>query len=174
MDKKALVIIDVQNGFINNYSAHVVDRIKCLAKSGYFNFVLATKFVNKKGSPYELQMGWKKLRSDKETRLADGLEELTDKTFVKNLYTPYTNEFNNYLTTNKIKTLYFVGIDTDTCVMKSAIDTFEHGLNPRVLTYYCASHAGISFHDSSINILKRYIGDRNVIKGPINSEKDLK
>ena len=44
----------------------------------------------------------------------------------KRTYTALTPELMTYLKENKIKDIYLCGIDTDACVLKTAIDLFEN------------------------------------------------
>lgn len=51
------------------------------------------------------------------------------------------------------------GIDTDCCVMKTALDLFEIGIKPIVLSHYCASTGGNNIHLAALDMLKRNIGE---------------
>lgn len=55
------------------------------------------------------------------------------------------------------------GVDTDACIMKTAVDLFENGLNVKVIENYCMSHSGKKFHKSTIKMLKKLIGNKNVL-----------
>lgn len=47
MPKKALVIIDLQNYYINETTKHLPSKIKDYIESNNFEFVLFTKYINK-------------------------------------------------------------------------------------------------------------------------------
>ncbi len=68
-----------------------------------------------------------------------------------------------YISENNINYIYLCGIDTDACVMKTAVDLFENGLNVKVIENYCMSHSGKKIHKSAIKMLKKLIGNKNVI-----------
>ena len=55
------------------------------------------------------------------------------------------------------------GIDTDICVTKTAVDLFEAGIVPRVLSRLSASCRDSELHDAALQILRRYIGAAQVI-----------
>lgn len=55
------------------------------------------------------------------------------------------------------------GMDTDGCVLLSAMDAFEFGYVPVVFGDLCMSSGGQAFHTSAIHILKRSLGRRNVV-----------
>jgi nicotinamidase-related amidase len=62
-----------------------------------------------------------------------------------------------------IRSLDICGLDTEGCVLKSAVDLFEIGITPRVLSNYCASSGGHDYNEAGIKILKRLIGEKQVI-----------
>jgi nicotinamidase-related amidase len=55
--------------------------------------------------------------------------------------------------------LYVCGIDTDICVLKTAVDAFEYDLTPWILQDACASHAGPEAHTAG-----RFIGTNHIIQ----------
>ncbi len=55
------------------------------------------------------------------------------------------------------------GMDTDVCVLTTAVDLFDRGFHPVVVTDLSMSHAGHQYHDAAIAILPRYIGAKNVV-----------
>lgn len=164
-----LVAIDVQAGFISPRTQQVPDRIVKLAQSQLFDYVAATRFMNYPGSPYEKFIGWTGLSDPKSQAVYPRLEACVDRVFNKTTYTCFTDEFVAFITDNNIDELYFVGIDTDCCVMKSALDSFERLISCHVLTYYCASNGGPTSHEAAITVLRRNIGASQLIDGPISS-----
>lgn len=68
-----------------------------------------------------------------------------------------------YFWENNINYIYLCGIETDACVMKTAVDLFENGLNVKVIEKYCMSHSGKKFHKSAIKMLKKLIDNKSVI-----------
>ena len=64
------------------------------------------------------------------------------------------------------------GIDTDACVLKTALDLFENNYDVKVIEDCSMSHSGIEYHNSAINMLKKLIGNQNVIKmlGSVNND----
>ena len=51
-----------------------------------------------------------------------------------------------------------VGIDTDMCVLKVALDLFDLGIEPVILVDCCASTAGLQAHLAGLSILSRNLG----------------
>ena len=80
------------------------------------------------------------------------------------------NELN--IDSNNIETIYLCGIDTDACVLKTALDLFENKFDVKVIEDCSMSHSGIEYHNSAINMLRKLIGNQNVIKmlGSVNND----
>ena len=165
---KTLIVTDVQKGFINRWTEHIPARIAELIRKAQFDDQLFTKFLNEPESPFERILGWDRLKDSPETDLVPELQEFARKVFVKTGYSAFQAQgFEEYLRVNKLKDLYIVGIDTDVCVLKTAVDAFEKGFHPRVLTDYCASSRGLKMHKAGLSVLKRFIGEKNLLSGPI-------
>jgi nicotinamidase-related amidase len=156
----ALLIIDVQQGFINAATRHLPDRVAALQDE--YDRIFATQFVNPPGSPYRQLMGWE--------RFAPGSADLQlaftprdDATVIeKPVYTCVTPAFLDQLRRERIDELHLCGIATDNCVLKCAVDLFEAGLRPLVLADFCASHAGADHHTWGLAIIARFIGEKQV------------
>ena len=54
--------------------------------------------------------------------------------------------------------IFIAGIDTDMCVLKIAMDVFDIGIEPIVITDCCASTAGLQAHLAGLAVLSRNIG----------------
>ena len=81
----------------------------------------------------------------------------------KRTYTALTQELMTYLKENKIEDIYLCGIDTDACVLKTAIDMFENNYNVKVIEYCTMSHSGRRYHKFAIKMLKKLIGKDSII-----------
>jgi len=162
-----LVLIDVQNGFVSERTAHIPGKIVQLLRSGCrFDHVVATQFVNtdSEESPYIRLMGWRGLLSEDSQRLHSLIAELPERVFRKQIYSCFTPEFEEYIRERNIDKLYFAGIDTDCCVLKSASDCFERNISFEVLVNYCASNGGETSHQAAITVMYRTIGGNQINK----------
>lgn len=158
-----LVIIDVQKGFMNDsVTAGIPDKITKLLKKKHFDRIVATRFYNQNGSPYDRLMGWKDFMDADSQTVAPSVEAVSEKIIRKPVYTCFVPEFEEYIRENKIDKLYFVGIDTDCCVLKSSIDCFERNIPFEVLINYCASNGGEKSQQAAITVLERNIGKNNI------------
>lgn len=94
--------------------------------------------------------------------------------FDKYTYSSVNQETIAFLKRNKIDTVFICGIDTDCCVMETAVDLFEQLIHPYVLTHSSASNGGQESHEAAIEVLSRLIGRNNVVQEPINKDILLK
>jgi len=161
MTKTALLVIDVQKGFINEHTAHIPALIQELLPS--YQTIFATRFYNPEGSNYRRLMNWHRFsRESPDMELAF---KPTENVMIidKPVYTCVTDTFLATLDDLAITEIHIVGIDTDICVSKCAVDLFERERTPFVLAKYCASCAGPKFHKAALQILPRYIGENQII-----------
>jgi nicotinamidase-related amidase len=166
--RAALVVIDLQNGFVNQHSRHVVPAVQDLvdrwARAG--RPVIFTRYFNHPGSPYERFFQWSRLQGAPET---DIIQELDDyaagayATIDKTGYTLFTPEATELIRKAGWTDLVFCGVATESCVLKSAADAFEHGYAPKIVTDACASDAGPETHEAGLLVARRLIGPRQLI-----------
>ncbi|MEV0105508.1 isochorismatase family cysteine hydrolase [Nocardia sp. NPDC050799] len=170
--QSALVVIDVQNGFVNEHSRHVVPVIRDLARqwTRAGHAALFTRYHNYEGSPYQRLIGWNELRNAPQTDLAPELQPIaeapTAKILDKRTYTALTDEGRELLA--GYTDLYLCGIATDGCVFKTALDAFDGDYTPWVIEDACASnatrHSATEVHRSALMLMSRLIGSGQLIQ----------
>ena len=164
--KNILLVVDVQNGFINSYTENTKNKIVKLLESNIFDIVIATKFKNNEGSNFEKILKWNKLKNEKEQEIVKDIENYLDFIIEKYGYSGYTNNTSNLLKSinnNLSDKVYVVGFDTDGCVLATAVDLFEDGIRPIILADYCASTGGDEYSNAGIKVLQRLIGKNNIV-----------
>lgn len=164
----ALVVIDMQNGFISSKSAPVVPRVVDLVDrwADAEGPTLFTRFVNLPGSPYERLIGWSRMQSEPETSIIDELAPAASRAVAvveKPVYTLFAPAGAATVDRHGWTDLVLCGIATESCVLKSACDAFERGLTPWIVTDACASHAGAEAHEAGLLVARRFIGRRQLI-----------
>ncbi len=158
-----LVIIDVQKGFMRHADTpEIPKKISSLLKKRSFDHIVCTQFYNADGSPYEKLMGWKGLKDSDSQAVAPEVFAVSERVFRKPVYTCFTPEFEEFIRANSIDKLYFLGIDTDCCVLKSSTDCFERNIPFEVLINYCASNGGERSHEAAVTVMERTIGKMNI------------
>jgi nicotinamidase-related amidase len=155
-----LLVVDVQRGFINDFTRHIPSRIVRLIESGEFAPLLFTVFINSPESPYHRLLDWHACAGPPDTELVAELAPLaaTENVFEKRGLTGVPDELAERLRRDRIEEISLVGIDTDMCVLKVAMDLFDAGIEPIVLLDCCASTAGLQAHLAGLAILSRNIG----------------
>jgi nicotinamidase-related amidase len=166
--KPVLVVVDVQNGFITEHSKPVVQVIVDLVRrwQGAHGDVVFTRYLNYPGSPFERLIGWTKMVDGLDTELVIELTSYVgpDTPVIdKYIYTLFTPEGTRLVDERGWTDLYICGIDTDICVLKTAVDAFEHNLTPWILEDACASHSGPEAHTAGLFIAERFIGTNQII-----------
>lgn len=137
--------------------------IERLVRDTKFYYIVATRFVNTKDSPHYKFIGWDGMMGAKSQELAPLVKDLADRVFDRSINSCFTEEFKEFLMEEGIEKLYFVGMDTDCCIMKSAFDAFDMKIPFQVLTSACASRGGESMHSAAWRIIQRNLG-RDCVK----------
>ncbi|WP_280406621.1 cysteine hydrolase family protein [Nocardia carnea] len=173
MDRAALLVVDVQNGFVNEFSEHVVPVIVDLATqwSRTGRPTVYTRYWNYTDSPWERLIGWRALYGPPETDIVDELSGLVSEpgshTLDKRVYTALTSEGIDLIEGLGVTDLVICGIATDACVLKSALDAFERGYTPWVVRDAVASnatrHRAAEIHESALLHISRLVGGSQVV-----------
>jgi len=161
MALRFLIIIDVQKGFINPWTTHIPARVEAL--QGDFRRIRVTRFFNPPGSLHRRLIGWKRFAPDSaDVELA--FTPRDDAQVVdKSTYTCLDHALLEDFGRAGIGRVYLCGIATDNCVLKTAVDLFEAGIEPVVLADACASHGGPECHEAGLMLLRRFIGEGQVV-----------
>ena len=173
LDKTALLVVDAQNGFVNEHSQHVIPTIVGLTEqwSATGRPTVFTRYWNYEGSPYENLIGWRALYGPPDTDIVDELIPFTTqpdaRLLDKTTYTALTAEGLALLTELGVTQLIICGIATDACVLKTALDAFEQGYVPWIVQDAVASnatrHSAQEIHDSALLHISRLVGAGQVL-----------
>lgn len=157
---RTLLVVDVQNSFINEFTAAIPGRVRLLIERGRFDQVLFTRFVNVPDSPYRRLLDWHECAEPPATEISLELAELVepDRVFDKPGFTGIPDDLATRLRQDEPDEVAIVGIDTDMCVLKVAMDVFDLGITPVVLVDCCASTAGLQAHLAGLATLARNNG----------------
>lgn len=163
-----LAVIDVQNGFITEHSRPVVPVIADLVKrwQAHGGDTLFTRYLNYPGSPFERLLNYTELREAPEIDLVDELRPYAAKATSivdKTIYSLFTDAGSAVVQKFGWTDLYLCGIDTECCVLKTAVDAFERNLTPWVVEDACMSHSGAESHNAGVIVTGRLIGEKQVI-----------
>lgn len=166
---KCLLVVDVQEGFITDNTRCLLPKLEKLMCC-FDGLIIATKFINRLNSAFVNILGWNKLMCVPETDLLKFVWERANYIVNKHGYSGYTDDVAWLLRCHGCDEVYVAGIDTDCCVLETAVSAFENNIRPIVLADYCASTGGKESHDAGLKVLKRLIGKRNVYYGELNTK----
>lgn len=162
MPPSGLLIVDVQKGFINSFTEHVPELVEGLQHR--YDMVFISRFLNPEDSMHRRLIGWKRFApgsDDVELAFTPRADAIV---FDKTTYTCLTPGLAQTLERDGMDKIHLCGIATDNCVLKTAVDLFEAGIEPVVLANACASHGGIDCHRAGLKLLRRFIGNGQVVE----------
>jgi nicotinamidase-related amidase len=167
------MVVDVQNGFVNEQSAHVVPVIDDLAARWLAarGRVIFTRYRNEPGSLYERLIGWYELQSPDQIALSPQLEHHLDdagaEVIDKTVYSALTGQGLAAVEAAGFTEVVVCGIATDACVLATVLSAFDRGLTPWVVTDACASnasrHEAAEVHRIALILMGRLIGEGQLI-----------
>jgi len=161
-----LLIIDLQAGFINDKNRHIIRKIVYLNRMflGKNKKVAFTRFINYKDSPYVNFINWSRMfKGSKESELVPEFQQHSNIIFDKAGYSALTESTKSYLSDNKVSRLFLCGLETDSCILKTAFDAFESNINCYIIEDACFSK-DIDFHHAGLMIISRNIGSNHIIE----------
>jgi nicotinamidase-related amidase len=172
--KPALIVVDVQNGFVTKDSIHVISVVTNLvshwqAAGGQTIFTL---YHNYPDSPFERLVEWYCLKEPPETDLVSELEPYMSHpqahVIEKTVYTAFTDEGRQLFSRLGLTDLFICGIATDGCVLKTTLDAFEAGYTPWLLADASASNStrvsAQEVHQGALLLARRLVGRGQVIQ----------
>lgn len=176
--KSILLIIDVQRGFVvEGANDNVITKIDQLLEDEVFDCVISSIYKNSPDNNIVKLMGWTKMMSAAECALIGAATTKSDYLIDKSQYSAYTEDLLAIL--SKVnggkmpEAIYIVGFDTECCILKTAVDFFEQGIRPIVLSQYCGASGGEDAHIAGIRSLESLIGRNNIYNNNIHTQEDL-
>ncbi len=166
--KSALLVIDVQEAFLNRETRDVPKKIGKFIESQNFDFVLFFKFLNEKDSNWTRVLKWERMLRLDEAEIAPELRRFAkkDNVFIKR--TAFSvfdiKNFHSFLKKKRISSLFICGLDTHACVLVSTMDAFAKGFDVKVIEDLCAASHGKKYHEMAIEILKSNLTKSTVIE----------
>lgn len=158
-----LVIMDMQNGYINANTEHLLKDIEELLEENKFTHVTCTKFINQQSSPFVQLMNCDKMQTKEETDVSPEIMQYSETIFPHYGYSCWTPEFTKYVSNILPKIIYFVGLNTETSILMSAVECFNKKVQTEILADYCDSAEGLESHEVGLATLQRLVGEDRVI-----------
>ena len=163
--KNALVIIDVQNGFINDNDKEVITKIVEYSNKNHFDHIVATAYINNYNTACHIFEHWDECMAGTfSAEIVPAIQDISERIFEKSKYSCWNKEFRQWVKDNNIDRLYIVGVDTECCVLSSAFDSYNDLQDIVVVEDLCDSSNGYDYHKAGILILKQCITNMRVIQ----------
>ena len=142
--QEVLLVVDLQKEFKDkegNYD-RLLEYVRCAGAK--YDSVIGTVCMNTPDSNFVRYGNWYDCMG-----YFIGLEYTPDITIVKHGY-----GLDDYNILSKDKHYYIMGMNTDACVLKVALDLFDKGYEFTVLGDYCASNGGLDHHVRGISLMQ--------------------
>ena len=144
MSNILFLIIDMQNGFINNFTEHLVEKIHDF-QTGIADHVITvgTRYVNHEHTACYVFEGWKScMAGSEEAEIVPELRGCMERVFDKDKYSCWNDEMKAFVRDNEIEKIYFAGVNTGCCVLHSAMDCYNDLVDCAVIEDLCGSTSG--------------------------------
>lgn len=162
--KKCLVIIDMQNGFMNQYTEHLPHKTAKFIEENYFDSIIATRYCNTPETACYKLGNWKECMSGTpDAEIVSVIKPFAQRIFDKTAYSGFTNEFRNYIKNENFDTLFFCGLNTDCCVLATVLACYDAVQDCIVISDLCASTLGEEKHNHALDLLRDNITPDRVV-----------
>lgn len=152
---KILIVIDVQNVFVNEKNKFIVNGIKSLIESDKFDKVIFTVFINNEKSSFVKYLNWNKAFRSEGTRIVEDLRSFSDIIIERSTFSAFgAKEILNYI--SKEDEIYLCGLDTDACVLATAYEGIDIGFDIKVIDDLIFS-VNEEMHAIGMNVMRRNI-----------------
>lgn len=163
--KTALIIIDMQKGFINENTKHLIPKIVNFVKEKDFDLVIGTRYINTCYTACHIYEGWNDCWEGSESaELVPEIESLCDVVVDKHEFSCWGSLLKSVLKKYGIEKLVFCGVNTGCCVLASVFDAYDELWDVTVVESLCGSTSGSSSHEAGIQILRECITQSRVIQ----------
>lgn len=164
---KVLIIIDVQNEFIDHETERVVQFIARLLDDEHWDFVIQSRWENCSGSQYETRLGYHAGHSGQSEPFFDPPGGYI---FSRATYSCANDELLKLI--SKDDDIYVTGLETDACVMATLFDLWDLGYSFHVYEKGVGTTAG-DLQEPAIRMIRRQFGKNTVISNDLRSQTSL-
>jgi nicotinamidase-related amidase len=169
LENSLLVAVDVQVGFVTHESAHAVpviaDLVSRWQRAG--GATVFTQFINAPDSPYVRLIGWEAMMPGTPgVEFAPEIRPYLDAATIvtpKGTYSSLTAPVLEFILQTGRNNVWISGLDTESCVLATAVAAFDANLDPWVITDACASHAGQVVHEAGLLVAARNLGPGHLV-----------
>lgn len=161
MKPEALLVIDVQYGFLKRGADAAVPLITELVESWPAEHLYYLRYRNFPGSSFTKHVDWHDCMTSDSANIVKEVYREGCKIFEHYGYAPPPEAISSL---KKYKTVGLCGLDTDACVMAATFALWDAEIRPVVLAQYCASSGGPPLHEAALGLMMRQFGAAGVFK----------
>lgn len=175
--KTILFIIDMQKGFMNENTKHLVPKIVEFVNNYHFDLVIGTRYVNNENTSCHIYEGWDGCwEGTEDSELVPEIRKLCDMVISKHTYSCWNGRVTEWIEMEEKMSgkcrVVFVGVNTGCCVLASAFDAYDEVYDITVIEDLCSSTSGVSSHNAGIQILRECITRARVVQSNEFIEKN--
>jgi len=166
MSKRLYIGVDLQKGFLTDkiIASGYIEKIEKFLATLSRDEVVLSKFINHPDSAFIRVLEWNRMQTDDpDTQLFGNLEIAGYDVVEKTGYTAWVPTVIEKAHARAVEEIVIFGLDTDACVLKTALDVFDAGLCPLVLKDLSASSGGQTRHNIGIDLLNITIDQKHVL-----------
>ncbi|MES3031769.1 MAG: isochorismatase family protein [Patescibacteria group bacterium] len=154
--KKALILVDIQHGFIKRWGKSFLRNLKDLIIKEKYDLYVEVTFHAEKGSLWDKQTNWTFPYESTVPEVLDLLKGKKVIKVIKETRSAFKGNVRLYpaLKKNKIEEVHVVGFDSNDCVFATAQEAFDLGFFTYVIEECTGASQGEKIHKSAISILR--------------------
>jgi nicotinamidase-related amidase len=153
---RALMIIDVQPGFIKSEHAIIVENIAKLIKEGGYDFFVVAEFRAIRGGLWDQQAGYTFAHTSTPSEIMNLLDPERTLIVIKNTKSVFNMKpyLAAELRMKDIEEIHCVGCDINDCVLATANDAFDLGFYSYVIEECAGSSESLELREAALAILR--------------------
>lgn len=161
---KIILLVDIQEGYMNEELRTLPKDIEKHVKNYDYDLVIATRFINKNDSLHRSDIHIKDMTVfSSKAKLVEPIDKIADIVLMKSTYTSYTIDVAKLLEKKDVKQVYIAGLNTETSILATALDLFDKGIKPVVLSHLCNTTNGKRINEAALEILRIAVGDECIL-----------
>ena len=158
---KNIIIVDMQQGFINKNNQHIIEKIFNYISNNKFDNIVYTKYINSPDSPFVKFLNYNAMCSEDEQKFVFDIFP-NSMVITKTGYGIDKNVIQD-LKSKNITEIELCGTDIDACVLAIAFELFDNGIRPIILQNLCASSSSnTEMSNIAILLMERQFGKNSI------------
>lgn len=155
-NKRALILVDIQKGFLKKWEKPLISNLKKLLAQELYDLYVEVTFHAEKGSLWDKQTNWTFPYEPTVPEVLDLLKGKNVIKIIKETRSAFKGNVNLFsvLQKNKIKEVHVVGMDSSDCVFATAQEAFDLGFYTYVIEECTGASQGEKIHKNAIAILR--------------------